>query len=169
MTKTFILGGTRSGKSRYAEELSTMQNKQKIYLATAEARDAEMQERIAHHRNQRGDGWQTIEEPLDIAAIIADPQYSAGCILVDCLTLWLSNLMEAGREIEAEFDALIGAVSASSAELVIVSNEVGLGIVPIEAGVRAYRDHAGRLHQQIAAASDRVVFMAAGLPMRLKG
>jgi adenosylcobinamide kinase/adenosylcobinamide-phosphate guanylyltransferase len=136
-----------------------------VYCATAEAFDSEMRERIVHHRSRRGPGWQTVEEPRDIAALI---QSSTSPMLVDCLTLWLTSLMLVQRDIETETSKLIAAARSAQAPIVFVSNEVGLGIVPENALARDFRDHAGRLNQTMAAAANRVVFMIAGLPMVLK-
>jgi adenosylcobinamide kinase/adenosylcobinamide-phosphate guanylyltransferase len=160
-----VLGGARSGKSAYAERLITALPPPWIYCATGVAFDSEMRERIAHHRARRGPGWQTIEEPRGIAPLI---QSSASPMLVDCLTLWLTNLMLEQRDIETETAKLIDAARAARAPIVFVSNEVGLGIVPDNALARAFRDHAGRLNQAVAATASRVVFMIAGLPMVLK-
>jgi adenosylcobinamide kinase/adenosylcobinamide-phosphate guanylyltransferase len=124
-----------------------------------------MRERIAHHQRRRGDGWQTVEAPLDLAALL---EAENGPILVDCLTLWLTNIMLAGRDAEAETAKLIAAAQTSRAPVVFVSNEVGLGIVPDNALAREFRDRAGRLNQAVATAANRVVFMVAGLPMVLK-
>ena len=162
---SLVLGGARSGKSAYAERLITALPPPWVYCATAEAFDSEMRERIAHHRARREPGWQTIEEPLGVARLI---QFSASPVLVDCLTLWLTNLMLAQRDIEAETAKLLAAVRAARASIVLVSNEVGLGIVPDNALAREFRDHAGRLNQAVAAIASRVVFMIAGLPMVLK-
>ena len=169
MKHTLILGGARSGKSAYAEKLAAMHRGRRIYLATAQARDAEMQERIKAHRQRRGEGWKLIEEPVNIAPIMAGYQDIDTFILVDCLTLWLSNLMEKNGDVESETQLLIHALTQSQATIVLVSNEVGLGIVPDNALARAFRDAAGRLNQQIATACDEVVFMAAGLPLYMKG
>jgi adenosylcobinamide kinase/adenosylcobinamide-phosphate guanylyltransferase len=160
-----ILGGARSGKSAYAERLITALPPPWVYCATGEAFDSEMQERIAHHQARRGPGWQTKEEPRDIAPLI---QSSTSPMLVDCMTLWLTNLMLADRDIETETAKLLAAARAAQAPIVFVSNEVGLGIVPDNALGRAFRDHAGRLNQAVAAIASRVVFMVAGLPMVLK-
>lgn len=169
MKHTLILGGARSGKSAYAEKLAAMHRGRRIYLATAQARDAEMQERIKAHRQRRGEGWKLIEEPVNIAPIMAGYQDIDTFILVDCLTLWLSNLMEKNGDVESETQLLIHALTQSQATIVLVSNEVGLGIVPDNALARAFRDAAGRLNQQIATACNEVVFMAAGLPLYMKG
>jgi len=160
-----VLGGARSGKSRYAETLVEAAGGG-VYLATAAALDAEMAERIRRHRERRGKGWTTLEEPLDIAHALTA---AAGRpVLVDCLTLWLSNLIAAGRDVERETDALIDVLAHRDAPVIVVANEVGLGIVPENALARLFRDHAGRLNQRVAARADRVVFMAAGLPLTLK-
>jgi adenosylcobinamide kinase/adenosylcobinamide-phosphate guanylyltransferase len=161
-----VLGGARSGKSRYAETLVEAAGSG-VYLATAAALDAEMAERIRRHRERRGKSWTTLEEPLEIARALT--AVAAGRpVLVDCLTLWLSNVIAAGRDVERETDALIDALAHRDAPVIAVANEVGLGIVPENALARLFRDHAGRLNQRVAARADRVVFMAAGLPLTLK-
>lgn len=164
---TLILGGARSGKSRHAESLieAAMGDAGATYLATAEAGDAEMAARIAAHRARRGPNWTTVEEPLALAETLAAAPTP---VLVDCLTLWLANLMAAGRDPEAEGETLATALAAARHPVVLVSNEVGLGIVPTNDLARAFRDAAGRLHQRIAEVADHVVFMAAGLPLDLK-
>lgn len=159
---TLILGGARSGKSAHAEQLTP---KPAIYLATAQAGDAEMAARIAVHQARRGAGWSTREEPIELVAALAETQAP---VLVDCLTLWLANLMHAGRDIAAETETLAIALSARAQPTVLVANEVGLGIVPDNALARAFRDHAGRMNQRVAQVATRVVFMAAGLPLTLK-
>jgi adenosylcobinamide kinase / adenosylcobinamide-phosphate guanylyltransferase len=161
-----VLGGARSGKSRYAESLLADRVRRRVYLATAEAGDEEMRLRIRHHRARRGEDWRTIESPIDIAASIA----SAGgdAVLVDCLTLWLSNLMAAERDIDAATDELCRVLAQAQAPVVLVSNETGLGIVPDNALARQFRDRAGQLNQAVAAMADRVFFIAAGLPLTLK-
>ena len=163
---SLVLGGARSGKSRYAEGLLSSHAGKRIYLATAEAGDAEMRTRIEDHRRRRGAGWRTVEAPLDIAPIIAGAGDHA--VLLDCLTLWLANLMSAGRDIGKAERELRGALGDVRAPVVLVSNEVGLGIVPDNALAREFRDHAGRLNQAMAALADRVFFLAAGLPLTLK-
>jgi len=164
----FVLGGARSGKSRYAEQVIEAAAGGGLYLATAGVGDAEMAARVAEHRARRGPSWITIEEPLEIAPRIETEARRDRPILVDCLTLWLSNLMEAGRHIEAETERLMAALAHARGPVVLVANEVGLGIVPESALGRAFRDHAGRVNQRVAAAAERVVFVAAGLPMLLK-
>ena len=161
-----VLGGARSGKSRFAESLLAGHAGQRVYLATAQAGDEEMRQRIAEHRKRRGNDWRTIEAPLDIASPIAEA--SGDAILIDCLTLWLSNLMAAGLNIDQAVDGLCKALGKARAPIVLVSNETGLGIVPDNALAREFRDHAGRLNQSVAAIADRVFFVAAGLPLTLK-
>ena len=163
MTRTLVLGGARSGKSRFAEGLLSGE-RERTYLATGRAWDDEMRERIARHRADRGEGWRTVEEPIDLVGAL---RASSGAVLVDCLTLWVTNLMMADADPDAAADELVAALSDVST-VVFVSNEVGLGIVPGDAMSRAFRDHAGRLHQSLAAACDAVFFVAAGLPLKLK-
>jgi adenosylcobinamide kinase/adenosylcobinamide-phosphate guanylyltransferase len=164
---TLILGGARSGKSRYAERLVENAASRGTYCATAEAGDAEMAARIAAHRARRGPFWRTVEAPLALASTIAaaGPE---GPVLVDCLTLWLSNLLMAGRQPGAEAGVLCRALHEAVGPVVLVSNEVGMGLVPETPLGRHFRDAAGRLNQEIAALADRVVFIAAGLPLVLK-
>ncbi len=163
---TLVLGGARSGKSRHAEALIAAAPPPWLYIATAEIRDDEMRQRVAAHRARRGGDWLTREEPLALASCLADGGRPA---LVDCLTLWLSNLMHAERDIAAETDGLLAVLARRSAPTVLVANEVGLGIVPENALARRFRDEAGRLNQRIAAAVGSVVFLAAGLPLVMKG
>jgi adenosylcobinamide kinase/adenosylcobinamide-phosphate guanylyltransferase len=165
---TLVLGGARSGKSAYAERLLTGVSAPWAYIATAEALDDEIHQRIKHHKSRRGPGWVDHETPLEIADVLANRTAEVPT-LVDCLTLWLSNLMHANRSLPEATDTLLAAISKRVAPCVMVSNEVGLGIVPDNALARAFRDEAGRLNQKIAAAADRVVFVAAGLPLTLKG
>lgn len=165
---TLVLGGARSGKSRYAETL-VREAGGGVYLATAQALDGEMAARIARHRAERGDGWTTVEEPLELAAALERSACAGRPILVDCLTLWLSNLMGAGRAAGPETVRLLTVLKPLQVPVVFVSNEVGLGIVPDNALARVFRDEAGRLNQAVAATADRVVFLAAGLPLILKG
>ena len=165
---TLVLGGARSGKSRYAEGLITALPSPWIYVATAEAGDAEMAERIAMHRAQRGSGWQVIEAPHDLARALAAAPAGAP-VLVDCLTIWLSNRMLAGPDAAAELAHLEEALDRRLGPVVLVSNEVGFGIVPDNALARRFRDLQGRLNQRIAKRADRVVLVVAGLPLMLKG
>jgi adenosylcobinamide kinase / adenosylcobinamide-phosphate guanylyltransferase len=164
---TLVLGGARSGKSRYAEQAVMASPPPWIYVATAEPFDAELTARIAEHRDRRGGQWQTVEAPLDLAGAIAGAPASA-TVLVDCLTLWLNNLMFNNRDIDAEMQRLETALAARQAPSLLVSNEVGSGIVPDNAEARRFRDLQGRLNQRIAARADRVVLLVAGLPMVVK-
>jgi adenosyl cobinamide kinase/adenosyl cobinamide phosphate guanylyltransferase len=163
---TFVLGGARSGKSRHAEALVTAMPGPWHYIATAQALDDEMHARIRAHQARRGAGWITVEAPLDLAGALAEAAERP--VLVDCLTLWLTNLMLAGHDLKAATAALDAALDARSAETVLVANEVGLGIVPDNALARAFRDAAGQLNQRMAARAATVVLMVAGLAMRLK-
>jgi adenosylcobinamide kinase/adenosylcobinamide-phosphate guanylyltransferase len=168
---TLVLGGARAGKSAYAERLiagALGPRQAAIYIATAEAHDQEMAERIATHRARRGTSWETCEAPLELADTIRRFARADRPILVDCLTLWVSNLLGAARDVGAETAGLIEVLQGAAGPVVLVSNEVGLGIVPDNALARAFRDHAGRLHQAVADIADRVVFVAAGLPLTLK-
>jgi len=165
---SLVLGGARSGKSRFAESLVEGQSGGCVYLATGEAGDAEMAVRIQAHRERRSARWQTVEAPLDLVAGLEAAVGWDQCVLVDCLTLWLSNLMAAGRDIEAEFTVLIRALPRLAGPAVLVANEVGLGIVPENALARRFRDFAGHLNQAVAEAAQSVVFVAAGLPIHLK-
>lgn len=166
---TLVLGGARAGKSRHAEALVERRAGACVYLATAEAGDAEMAARIAAHRRRRGARWTTIEEPLDLPGALARAAGPRRAVLVDCLTLWLSNLLGAGREPERETERLADALPALGGPVVFVSNEVGLGVVPDNALARRFVEEAGRLHQRLAAAADSVVYVTAGLPLVLKG
>jgi adenosylcobinamide kinase/adenosylcobinamide-phosphate guanylyltransferase len=166
---TLVLGGARSGKSRYAECLIEGAAACGAYCATAEAGDAEMAQRIAAHRARRGSFWRTIEEPLALAPVIAAEAAPARPLLIDCLTLWLSNLMLAERPTEGETSALCAALRLAAGPVVLVANEVGMGLVPETPLGRRFRDTAGCLNQQIATLADQVVFVAAGLPLVLKG
>lgn len=170
MTPTIhlILGGARSGKSRHAQALAEATGGACIYVATAEAHDAEMAERIAQHRADRGPGWQTLDVPLDLPAAIADHARADRVLLVDCLTLWTSNLMHAARDVAAETAVLVDALGTAAGPVVLVSNEVGLGIVPDNPLARRFRDEAGRVNQAVATVAGRVTFMVAGLPMAVK-
>jgi adenosylcobinamide kinase/adenosylcobinamide-phosphate guanylyltransferase len=182
MTRTLVFGGARSGKSAYAEKLAVESGKQVVYIATARAGDGEMAARIAHHQRQRPAIWRTVEEPLALADALRQWCAPQRIVLVDCLTLWLSNLMFAdGTDypdvgeiaLPAQFHAqragMLLALEQAAGDVVLVSNEVGMGIVPYGAISRAFTDEAGRLNQAVAAVCDRAVFVAAGLPLVLKG
>ena len=164
---TLVLGGARSGKSRYAESLVTALPAPWIYVATAEARDAEMAERIAAHQARRGAGWRTLETPRDVVGALT--AHGTTPLLVDCLTLWLANALLASADVDAEIKRLEAALEQASAPLVLVANEVGFGIVPDNALGRRFRDLQGLLNQRIAARADRVVLVVAGLPLTIKG
>ena len=164
---TLVLGAQRSGKSAYAEGLIEAEGPG-LYLATAEILDEEMAERVRLHRQRRGAAWTTVEEPLDLTGALARHAVAGRPVLVDCLTLWLSNLMGAGRDVEAGTAALVAALAGLPAPVVLVSNEVGAGIVPDNELARAFVDAQGRLNQTLAAAAVRVVLVAAGLPLVLK-
>ena len=171
---TLILGGARSGKSRLGEavveDLAAKDlDGRAIYIATAQAYDAEMTQRIATHRERRGDLWRTEEIPLNLAPALLEYFPSDTPILVDCLTLWLSNILLAERDVEAEFADLIDILPQRNAPLVMISNETGLGIVPDNALARRFRDLSGIMNQAIAKAADNVLFVAAGLPLVMKG
>ena len=164
---TFVLGGARSGKSRYAESLITALPPPWVYVATAEASDDEMAERIKRHRERRGVQWRTIEAPRELAKALS--ACGDGPVLIDCLTLWLSNLMLAEANIEEETAQLEKTLVAAHGPVVLVANEVGSGIVPSYPLGRRFRDLQGILNQRIAARAERVILMVAGLPLALKG
>ncbi len=163
---TLVLGGARSGKSRHAEQLVTALPPPWSYVATAQPLDEEMRARIAAHRARRVTGWVTVEAPLDLAGAIRTA--SSAPMLVDCLTLWASNLLLNDSDMARATAALDAALDARAAPTVLVANEVGLGIVPENTLARAFRDAAGRLNQHLAARADSVLFLVAGLPMRVK-
>lgn len=181
MTTTLVLGGARSGKSAHAEKLAAQSGRSVVYLATARAGDGEMAVRIAQHRGNRPQHWLTVEEPVHLAAAIARYSTPDSVILVDCLTLWLSNLMFSGgcdfpevgtvtlpALFGSERAALLDTLVKAPGDVVLVSNEVGMGIVPMGAVSRCFTDEAGRLNQAVAAVCNRAVFIAAGLPLTLK-
>jgi adenosylcobinamide kinase / adenosylcobinamide-phosphate guanylyltransferase len=163
-----ILGGARSGKSAYALTLAEANSPERLYLATAAAEDEEMAARIARHRADRGQGWTTLEEPLEIAAALAAETRAGRVVVLDCLTLWLSNLMLAGRDPGLAITALAGAVGAVAGPTILVSNEVGMGIVPEHRLGREFRDWHGRVNREIGAACDAVILVVAGFPLQLK-
>ncbi|MCA1440673.1 bifunctional adenosylcobinamide kinase/adenosylcobinamide-phosphate guanylyltransferase [Ensifer sp. IC4062] len=165
-----VLGGARSGKSSFAENLIEAAGLPMHYVATGQAWDDEMRDRIRHHQDmRRGKGWTIHEEPVELVALLRRIDDPARAILVDCLTLWVTNLMMEARDIAAEFAALAAFLPEARARLIFVSNEVGLGIVPENRMARDFRDHAGRLHQIVAEKSAEVYFVAAGLPLKMKG
>jgi adenosylcobinamide kinase / adenosylcobinamide-phosphate guanylyltransferase len=166
---TFVLGGARSGKSSFAEGLIEASGMDAVYLATGRAWDEEMSERIGLHKERRGPSWATIEEPFDLVGTLQNECADHRALLVDCLTLWLTNLMLAERDIAVETAKFVAALPLLRGAVVLVSNEVGLGIVPENRMARAFRDHTGRLHQAVASAAATVYFVAAGLPLKMKG
>ncbi len=162
---TLLLGGARSGKTRHAETLIKALPQPWTYIATAEIWDEEMRERISRHQADRSEkGWLTVEAPVDLWQALE----TSNAVLLDCLTLWLTNLMLGGHDIEAAVDRLETALKGRTAPTFLVANEVGLGIVPDNKLARDFRDHAGRLHQRLAARADRVILMVAGLPLLVK-
>jgi len=164
---TLVLGGARSGKSRHAEALVMRSAAPWLYVATAQPLDNEMSARIAKHRARRGADWHVVEAPRDLAAVVQGAP-AGSAILVDCLTLWLSNLMLADADVGEAIDRLDAALAGAPGPVVLVSNEVGLGIVPDNALARRFRDAQGSLNQRVAARADRVVLMVAGLPLVVK-
>lgn len=165
---TLVLGGASSGKSDFAERLVAASGLPRIYIATAEAHDAEMAEKIARHRESRGTAWHSIDAPHDAAgAVAAIPEGRA--VLLDCATMWLSNRLLAGAEVAAEVPALLDALAACASPVVVVSNEVGQGVVPDSALGRRFRDLQGMFNRQLAERADLVVAVIAGLPLALKG
>lgn len=165
---TFVIGGAASGKSAFAEQVIVETGRPKVYLATAQVYDTEMREKVAAHRDARGPDWETIEEPIAIADVIA-ARTSEQILLIDCLTLWLTNLILNEHDVDAAFSDFLVAIADAPCPVVIVSNEVGQGIVPDNALSRRFRAAQGQLNQRVAAQADRVVTVIAGLPMTLKG
>ncbi len=165
---TLVLGGAESGKSVHAERLAEARDGPLLYIATAEPLDEEMTARVARHRARRGPRWRTREVPLALPEAIRAADAETAAVLVDCLTLWLANLMGAERDPAREAEALAAALARTAAPVILVSNEVGLGIVPENPLARRFREHAGRLNRAFAAAADRVDFLAAGIPLALK-
>lgn len=166
---TLVLGGARSGKSVHAERLLDSHPRRRVYVATAEIRDAEMAERVQQHRARRDPDWGLVEEPLDLPRRLVAETEKGAAVLVDCLTLWLTNVMLAERDAASAMDELDASLGQCGGPIILVSNEVGLGIVPDNRLAREFRDLAGRLNQRMAARADHVVFIAAGLPLVLKG
>ena len=166
-----ILGGARSGKSRLAEKLAAESGCAVTYIATSQPLDGEMNERVRHHRERRPEHWALIEEPVELARVLRDNARADACLLVDCLTLWLTNLLmlEDPQRLSAERDALLECLAELPGEIVFVSNETGMGVVPLGELTRRYVDEAGWLHQALAERCQRVVLTVAGLPLTLKG
>ncbi|MDA0424601.1 bifunctional adenosylcobinamide kinase/adenosylcobinamide-phosphate guanylyltransferase [Stutzerimonas frequens] len=165
-----ILGGARSGKSRFAERLAADSGLAVTYIATSQPLDGEMTERIAHHRERRPAHWALVEEPLQLARVLREQAAVNRCLLVDCLTLWLTNLLmlDDAMRLAEERDALLECLDGLPGRILLVSNETGLGVVPLGELTRRYVDEAGWLHQAVAERAQRVTFMVAGLPMTLK-
>jgi len=168
--KTLVLGGARSGKSRYAQKLAEETGRQVVYIATATADDNEMKSRIEQHQRERPASWCIVEEPLKLSEVIMQNMDNKHCILVDCLTLWLSNMMAEKNitEVEQQVDDLVKTVREVNTDLIMVSNEVGQGIVPLGELSRQFVDESGRMHQKLAQVCESVVFAIAGLPQILK-
>jgi len=166
-----ILGGARSGKSRLAEKLASESGLEVIYIATSQPLDGEMNQRVALHRQRRPDSWGLVEEPLELTKVLKQSAGPGRCLLVDCLTLWLTNLLmlEDPQRLAQERDALLACLAELPGEIIFVSNETGLGVVPLGELTRRYVDEAGWLHQALAERCQRVVLTVAGLPMTLKG
>ncbi len=169
MPSTFILGGARSGKSRRALQLAESLNTQRVFVATAEPLDDEMKARILHHKSERRFGWDTIEASLELVAALSRDDVPDKVCVVDCLTLWLSNLMHHERDVDLETERLCAHLNEHTGSIILVSNEVGLGLVPETPLGRVFRDAQGRLNQRVADVCDTVEFVAAGLPIKLKG
>ncbi|MEQ1789180.1 MAG: bifunctional adenosylcobinamide kinase/adenosylcobinamide-phosphate guanylyltransferase [Rickettsiales bacterium] len=165
----FILGGARSGKSQYAEELASNAGRLKVYVATAEVLDDEMEKRIEIHRARRGNDWKVVEIPIDIPIQITNHSYANSVILVDCLTLWLSNLLHKKIDVNAQIDSLLEALKITQSEVILVSSEVGMGITPENILARQFIDYTGILHQRVAEVADNVVLVVAGIPVKIKG
>jgi adenosylcobinamide kinase / adenosylcobinamide-phosphate guanylyltransferase len=166
-----ILGGARSGKSRLAEKLACDSDLNVTYIATSQPLDGEMSERVAHHRARRPSSWALIEEPLELARVLRENARTDRCLLVDCLTLWLTNLLmlDSAERLTVERDALLDCLATLPGEIIFVSNETGMGVVPLGELTRRYVDEAGWLHQALAERCQRVVLTVAGLPLTLKG
>ncbi|MFE1815064.1 bifunctional adenosylcobinamide kinase/adenosylcobinamide-phosphate guanylyltransferase [Metapseudomonas otitidis] len=166
-----ILGGARSGKSRLAERQAADSGLAVVYIATSQPLDGEMSARVAHHRARRPDHWGLVEEPVELARVLREHASDGTCLLVDCLTLWLTNLLmlEDDARLAAERDALLACIAELPGRVLLVSNETGLGVVPLGELTRRYVDEAGWLHQALAERCTRVTFTVAGLPMLLKG
>ncbi|MBO6816106.1 MAG: bifunctional adenosylcobinamide kinase/adenosylcobinamide-phosphate guanylyltransferase [Rhizobiaceae bacterium] len=165
---TFILGGARSGKSRFAEQSVVKSGLKPVYIATGRAFDDSMVDRIHHHRDRRGDEWTTVEEPLALVDALRQSSFPGSMILVDCLTLWITNLMMAEADVIKECAGLIEFLGGTQVPVVLVSNETGQGVIPDNAMAREFTDLAGSVHQEVAAACDHVYLVTAGIPQKLK-
>ncbi len=169
--RELILGGTRSGKSRYAEQVALDRRDALLYLATATAEDSEMKKRIAHHQQRRSHEWELIEESIQLSSVLQQEARDGRTILVECLTLWLTNLLLQQDEtvLDREVNLLIKTLPELPGTTLLVGNETGMGVVPMDPLTRRYCDEAGKLHQRLAAICDRVTLVVAGLPQKLKG
>ena len=171
MPLTLVLGGARSGKSAYAENVAVLSQKPVVYMATAKIQDEAIQARVKLHQVRRPESWITVESPLQLAQALQQQDAPAVTILVDCLTMWVTNLLceEDSQLLESEIQAFLSVLSTLEGEIILVSNEVGMGIIPMGKLTRDYVDLAGKLHQQVAAQADNVVLVTAGLPLAFKG
>ncbi len=169
VSRLLVIGGAHSGKSAFAEAWVQARGGPKLYVATTQARDSETAARIASHKERRGGGWRTLEAPLDVVEALSAYDSAGVSVLLDGLSTWLSNLMEQGHDIDKEVERLTKHLAQTRARIVLVSDEVGLGVAPETEELRRFRDEAGRLNQRMAAESKAVVFMAAGLPLMMKG
>ncbi len=165
---TLVFGGASSGKSRFAEDLACSGGTSRLYIATARAWDDEMRAKIECHRAGRGPGWRTVEEPVEVARVLTDRPRDHVALL-DCATLWLSNILASGEDLPSRRDELLAALASEGGPVIVVSNEVGMGIVPDNRQSREFRDAQGQLNRRIAELADLVVFVAAGLPLPMKG
>ncbi|MEM0899027.1 MAG: bifunctional adenosylcobinamide kinase/adenosylcobinamide-phosphate guanylyltransferase [Pseudomonadota bacterium] len=166
---TLVLGGARSGKSAFAENLAASSRLSPIYIATAQVFEAEMRSRVDQHIKRRGNNWETVEEPDDLEGALLKNAKPGRVVLVDCLTLWITNLMMSDADVADRSDRLVEVCSKIKSPIVLVSNEVGMGIVPDNKMARDFRDHAGHLHQRLATVARQVYLVSAGLPLTLKG
>ena len=169
MPRTLILGGARSGKSRYALELGESLGVDRVFVATGVGFDVGMRERIDRHRADRDVSWRTVEEAVEVWDVIRSECRAGRVVVLDCLTLWLNNLMLEERDVELDIERLVESLESVYGALILVSNEIGLGLVPDTELGREFRDLHGRMNQRVAAVCDRVVFMVAGLPVVVKG
>ena len=169
MSRTLVLGGARSGKSGYALGLGESVGLDRVFVATGVGFDEGMRERIARHRADRGSSWRTVEEAVEVWDVIARECREGRVVVLDCLTLWLNNLMLEGRDVESDLERLVESLEGVTGELILVSNEVGMGLVPETELGREFRDLHGRMNQAVAGVCDRVLFMVAGLPVVVKG
>lgn len=168
---TFVVGGARSGKSSFAMRLAESSGSPRLYIATAQSLDSEMEERIRRHREERGGGWETLEEPMEVSGSVMRAGGGCRVVLIDCLTLWLTNLLMAGLDdpsVESEVERLVSACKGSSAKVIAVSNEVGLGLVPENPLSRRFRDLSGTMNQRMAMAASEAWFVASGIPLKMK-